>query len=551
MSRALHLFETANKSYQVALRTARDIMKFCWNKRTIVRNVRGIFRKFHLTFPVRSHMISKTDTDFRVKSHPQSRYYAIRLAPGSEDVPYATDPYDPVEVECGLRRRLVPVMPMADDLEELRNFVQEFLREHCVPLPFIDVSMDHLNEWLEHNKSYNERRKQQLRDSFESIYGPSGTALNERDYVCKSFIKREFYEESKPVRWINSRSDRFKSSIAYHNYLIERQIYGLPWFVKGRDLHELPNELVRLSRFPYILETDYSSFESGFSPEYVDCVECELFRYMLRNNPEVLHNVMRCYYQVRNGVLVPRREKLIGSFFEASTVGTRMSGEMWTSLGNGFSNLMNIMYLCRRHKVDFDGFVEGDDGLFGLSSDVIQARDFESLGFRIKMNYGSDLTHTSFCGNVFDPMELKIIIGPEQIARLFWSCSAAYLHSSKSTQMKLLRAKALSLFCQGKYTPIAGKLALKVLSIIGKEGIILDPGNKWWETHILESVSNETFMPVDITMRSRILFAEKFGIPIYDQFWIESFVEKCQCLEDLSIPYKFMPTANIEGLRLV
>jgi len=213
-----------------------------------------------------------------------------------------------------------------------------------------------------------------------------------------------------------------------------------------------------------------------------------------------------------------------------------MSGEMWTSLANGFSNLMNILFIANEHNIEVDGFIEGDDGLFGMDKAVIQEKDFEELGFRIKMNYGLSLKHTSFCGNVFDPDQMKIIVAPEQISRLFWSCANQYLHSKQAKLNWLLRAKAMSLYCLGKHTPIAGKLALKVLEIIGEGGVVLDPSNVWWEKNIAEIYKNETFKKVDISDASRALYVENYGITLEEQLLCEGIIDRATRLEDLSFP---------------
>jgi hypothetical protein len=335
-------------------------------------------------------------------------------------------------------------------------------------------------------------------------------------------------------------------------HAIEKAVYARKPFVKGRPTHELPVDLVKLTEFPWVLETDYTSFESGFSPEYCDVVECALWRYMLKNNPLILDLVLRCYYQTRGGHIVPRKEKLMNKLYVAKTVGTRMSGEMWTSLANGFANLMNIKYLCHKLKIRCKGFVEGDDGLFGMDSRRLKAHHFEELGFKIKMKYGRDLAHTSFCGNVFDPEVMKIIIAPEQIARVFWSCSSTYIHSSRKILDELLRAKAMSLYCQGKHTPIAGKLALKILQIIGPGGIRIGEGNAWWwNERIAKMLETETFAPVDVDLRSRDLYEQLYGISVRDQLSIEDHISRMTKFEDLEIPYQFMEDKFVEGERFL
>jgi hypothetical protein len=320
--------------------------------------------------------------------------------------------------------------------------------------------------------------------------------------------------------------------------------------VKGIPITELPKSLVRLRKFPHILETDYSSFESGFSPEYVDNVECALWRYVLKNNPETLDAVMRTYYEEVNGCIRPRKERLYSRYYTARCVGARMSGEMWTSLANGFSNLMNIMFLCDDLGVQFDGFVEGDDGLFGLSEDTLNEDHFAALGFKIDMLYGSDLRHTSFCGNVFDPSELNLVVSPEQIARASWTCAASYLLSRRKKRLALLRAKAMSLYCIGKHTPIAAELAYRVMTLIGAGDIILEPGTLYWKSNIMKLAESEVFRPPVITRRSRELFWEKYGFLPEEQVEMECKIRRARTLQELSLPRRFMETSILECERI-
>ncbi len=78
-----------------------------------------------------------------------------------------------------------------------------------------------------------------------------------------------------------------------------------------------------------------------------------------------------------------------------------MSGEMNTSLGNGFSNLMFMLYACEIQGIECDGIVEGDDGAFALSLKPGQKFDesiFAEMGLTIKLEKHTDLMSMSFCG---------------------------------------------------------------------------------------------------------------------------------------------------------
>jgi hypothetical protein len=269
----------------------------------------------------------------------------------------------------------------------------------------------------------------------------------------------------------------------------------------------------------------------------MEVVECQMFRYMLSKNPMILKYVMAAYYDEdgtpRENVLHHRK------LYTARVLGSRMSGEMWTSLCNGFSNLMNVLYLAERENQEIDGFVEGDDGIFGMYEPFLTSEMFRELGFNIKMQYGDDLSHTSFCGNVFDPRSLTLVVSPEQISRLFWSCSIQYIHAKTSKLIKLLRAKAMSLYITGKYTPICGPLAHQVMKIIGKGDYIVDPNQQWYENYLGISSKNLKFEKVEIPLCNRELYETKYGITIGEQLALEKFISSCTSINQLQLPFEY------------
>jgi len=91
----------------------------------------------------------------------------------------------------------------------------------------------------------------------------------------------------------------------------------------------------------------------------MDAVEFELYRFMAPDDAlgakfltdiQVMQEMNRCY----------------SKYVKIEVEATRMSGEMNTSLGNGFSNLMFMLYACHVQGIAAEGIVEGDDGVFAL-----------------------------------------------------------------------------------------------------------------------------------------------------------------------------------------
>lgn len=526
-----------------------DVNNFDWQLESSVEEETNV-PTFKVDLPVRqchstrSSFLSKAHNQIKFKStlRRKNAVYATTLGPVSFDAPWCADPHDQKDLECGYRKRIIPEMPVVDQsiLGDFRMFVSSYLAKHLVPLPHLsDKDRDTLFEsWVSKQQSYSKTRKSQLRTAYLSV---KDKPLEEKDYYVKSFIKREFYEEPKFPRFINSRSDRFKARVAACIHLIEDQVYHLPQFVKHKPITSLPKDLANLSKYSYILETDYSSFESGFNPFYVDSCECQLWRYMLQNNPDLLEDVLKCYYQVVEGVMIPRIERLYNDEFEARVQGSRMSGDMWTSLGNGFSNLMNVSYFANKRNENFDGFVEGDDGIFGMDHPFMNKADYESLGFKIKMEYVHDLNETCFCGNLFDLKDQKTVISPEQIARVFWTCNAQYLTGPDRFRTGLLRSKAMSLNVTGKFTPIAGPLSEKICSILGS-GLVVSH-DKWKFENILKYFDwNDVKSSVPIS--SRLLYQSKFGITVEEQIMLERLINNANSISDLYLPMRFLNWSN-------
>lgn len=493
---------------------------------------------------------------------PTTSEYALNLGCMTTSIPYVVDPNSKLNLLMAFCKRISPKMPLADIsvLQRFQNFVQSWIETNLIPLePHRFDGKDYLGHWLKENHKYTLGRKRELMriasentDDFKKPF-----ELLEKHYTAKSFVKREFYPELKVPRFINSRSDLFKAAVAPYIKDIESQVYsvkdpytGYKYFVKHEKIMDLPQKLVSLTQYPWILETDYSSFESGFSPMYVDVCECALWRYMLSNNPEALRNVLRCYYQDNDGRRVPRLDVCIGQRYVFKTVGTRLSGEMWTSLGNGFSNLMNILFIAQEHNIRLSGFVEGDDGIFGMERPVISQDDFERLGFKIKMAYGQSINHTSFCGNIFHPQVLELMVEPEQAIRLFWTVSKTYFGARPPILRALLRAKAQSLFCQGKYTPIIAKLASKLIQLLGPGRTIVDVNNKWWEWQMLELAKNENFEYKEINPLNRELYAQRFNVSIQDQLLMEDLIERATTIEELDVTMVYQWRSQVNQIKL-
>jgi hypothetical protein len=212
-----------------------------------------------------------------------------------------------------------------------------------------------------------------------------------------------------------------------------------------------------------------------------------------------------------------------------------MSGEMCTSLGNGFSNLMFMLFMCEQKGcTNVSGVVEGDDGLFKMTGDYPGEEDFKKLGLVIKLELHDRLESASFCGLVFDKLDRRNITDPlEVLANLGWT-SERYTGASKRTHKALLRSKALSLLYQYPGCPI--------ISVLAKRLLYLTDDVSWYDLRKVHLEERNTYMreqnyeawrawqkhkvaDAPIGIRTRMLMSDLYGISVPSQLLIERQLE--------------------------
>jgi len=409
------------------------------------------------------------------------------------------DTNDPFTVECAFKKRLlrdVPV-PQAGRLKKLRLFVREFLRLN-VP----HVQAPSFEEWLG-STSYNLEQKQQKRDAYEDLRGGRPT-IRQCSHI-DTFVKSEFYVTWKHARMINSRCDAFKVWSGPRFKAIEDAVYALPEFIKHIPVPERPAkvaEMRKVGRRYYA--TDFTAFESHFTPEVLDSIECELYRWCLCDDVDAEYlcqalmglNKMR----TRTGV-------------RAEVHGRRMSGDMCTSLGNGFTNLMLAKFLVSEKGGTLTGFVEGDDGLFATDVELTSA-DYASLGFTTKIEEVFDPCTASFCGMIFSESG-EIIRDPQKFLMGFgWTQS--FINAGPRIMDELLRAKALSTCYETPQCPIVGAMARYALKCT--EHVHPRFVRDGYHEVLPDVINVPEFCPA---VDTRELFATVYGIPVNVQLTIE------------------------------
>lgn len=424
---------------------------------------------------------------------------------------------------CLMRFCRNPPSVSKSTLKRITRFVRKYVRSHYTPIASdADVSFEN---WLDHT-NYTEARKVELRRVWYAQ-----PCIVRKDLQVDGFIKKESYEGYKPPRGINSRSDRFKCATGPFFKLIEEEVYHQPCFdgvnithdpammgpfIKHIPVHLRPSFIqTYLGSYPgRYYETDYSQFEKHFTPEVMMAIEMVLYKHMLKNFPAA--------YKLIESTMCGTN-KCVYNTFRIKIKGRRMSGEMCTSLGNGFSNLMLFNYVAHSKGGTACGIVEGDDALF-YSSVELNANDFKNLGFDIKILVHSDLTRTAFCGMMMS-RSLSLLRNPAKVLLKFGWTFSPFRNSGEKVRMGLLKAKALALAYECPRCPILSALAKRVLFVLAD--VKARPDNNFWDVQTFNwatefSAQTQVQLALGPSDEDRLDFMDIFGVTVDVQREIES-----------------------------
>jgi hypothetical protein len=413
--------------------------------------------------------------------------------------PLCLDSNDPETVECAFRQRLLRDVPPFDKakLAKFKLFVRQFLRTNVAKARILEFE-----EWLE-STSYDVARKDQLREAYRELKG--GRPTRHQASHIDTFVKSESYPTWKHARMINSRADAFKVWSGPRFKAIEEVVYQLPEFIKHVPVCKRPKVIRNLRKAGrHYYATDFTAFESHFVPEFLDACECELYRWCLSEDSDA---------EFLCSVLMGKNAMRTRTGVRAEVLGRRMSGDMCTSLGNGFSNLMLAKFIVAEKHGELCGFVEGDDGLFATDI-ALTAADYAQLGFTIKIEEVLDPCEASFCGMIFSD-SMEIIRDPKRFLMGFgWTHSV--LGGGSRVMDELLRAKALSCVYETPQCPIVGafaRYALRSTSYVSPRFV-----RDGWHEKLPDVIDVPDFAPAIAT---RQLFSVMYGIPISVQLEIE------------------------------
>lgn len=436
---------------------------------------------------------------------------------------------------AGALARILRRVPSASTakLRHARSFVRIWLKTHVQPLARdTEISFEQFREHLR-SQGYNLERIQEYEEAWGRVQ--RGEKFDPR--ACKGHTKPEDYPEFKFARMICSRSDTMKVLFGMYTMLIDRVMYELPYFIKHVPVCQRAAFIASHAKDGYsVLETDHTAFEAHMTPDVMQVFELELYRHVLKNvsGGKMIVELMKKTFAGENVVTFKG--------FSCSVAGRRMSGDMVTSLGNGFTNLMVLLYLMEQHGHRPDTYfvvVEGDDGLCQVyvrsDKDLPQGPEFDSLGFEVKMERRENLASSSFCTMVFDPEDKQNIIDPaEAVVKFGWSRSKEA--SCPRNLPGLLRAKALSLMCEAPGCPFLRNLAEYGLRVTQGACPKFDKHEHWWNQQLQIDKHLGECLRTSVGINSRHVMAATFGVSVEQQLSLETYLDSLSSLQPLSHP---------------
>jgi len=412
--------------------------------------------------------------------------------------------------------------------------LHQFVKNWCKNIRALDASDDvSFNTWLE-GTLYTRRKKKELEVLRQETYIKNVPFVSQYKYV-KCFIKNESYSTYKVPRAILARADEFKIRVGPIFKAIENRLfsleapYGYPYFIKKVPIPDRPKVILDClgvslayvdrptEHLRRVMATDYSQFEASFQEDIMKNIELPFYEFMTCFLTE--HEEFMNFVSDLMGV-----NTCIFKNWIFKILCRRMSGEMNTSLGNGFSNLMITLFTLSFHKCQrIRLFVEGDDCVCSYDGPIIDSKFLLNLGFLVKMKYLTSPSLASFCGQIFDLSSLVVITDPVKVILNFAWANMKYVNSAHFIKQGLIRSRAMSLLYQFPGCPIVQSVATTFIRVTRDYLPFLDTTEDRYHQEIIRDALRVSLVTKEVSMSSRELMFEVFGISVAHQLLIEEY----------------------------
>jgi len=419
---------------------------------------------------------------------------------------------------------------------EIAEFVNRVLKEE-----FPRVSPLEWDDYISHT-SWTDEQKAEITLAHDALRDGTPSVRDRRKR--KAFQKVERYLEYKPPRCIMAPLNSVKAFMGPAIAAVERVVFALEPFIKHVPVPDRPAKIVGLKRAGLrYYSTDFTAFESHFTPEIYGLFECALYRHCLHDwkHVETLCQIVSGWHVIKVNNI------------KAVVKGRRMSGDMCTSLGNGFTNYMLARFLMERQGCDFSGFVEGDDGIFATSA-VLTKELYQQCGFTIKIEEIDDPCRASFCGMICTESAQSIVNPVKWIIGMNWSHTMIY--SGDQKQLALLKGKCMSAIYEAPSCPVTSVIARSLLKrLTSLDAIYVDDQ---YHDRVPVEFRQRTFEQLPAfqpTMDTRALYELEFGVSISSQYLLEESVGKPEFMRIFErvvpVPFKQAVAMNHFAARFI
>jgi len=422
-------------------------------------------------------------------------------------------------------------------------------------------------EWIA-SVNQSEKRKQQLREVFLDLQSgifPAPEYGFKDPRICESFVKDEPYEEEKPPRWINASMDIIKVAFGPYADMCMHRLVENKSFIKTVPVSERAKVIWddlggcdgwAQSSDATAMEDHYANMPDG-DPRYR--ISNELMIHLGGGTlvtPEQLTAVKFLFHTTPGLTSVPssltgeiwdriNQSATISDLFKNVMDGYRAmsmrnfghilvnailcSGEMNTSFKNGASMFTMCNYASFQISRGVHPYCvskhEGDDALCVYSMKGPDQQWWIDHGWVVKVEFEGKANEASFCGLVFDPVDLVSVPDIRKTLAKFGWTRRKYVRSSYKMRMSLLRSKALSMASEYVDVPILGALAHRMIQLTSTVLVrksIVDSMSQYERERYISSLQTKNWQRrPNVGVCTRHLVERLQGISVSTQLEIE------------------------------
>lgn len=354
--------------------------------------------------------------------------------------------------------------------------------------------------------------------------------------TVQSFLKLEFYDSKKKPRWINPRTDEFKSMVGNIVHTMDEVIYDCfsEFHVKHMNNSMRRDKLIRKFGKLAVTTTDFTSWEATVKSELMNCTEIELLKRLFSDTVPA-HKLAFIIY-AWTGI----QTCVTTAGVKMHTEAQRQSGEVTTS-GFNFLTDMTVtlfsyykQFFLEKTMVQFisemsqlvPALFEGDDGIHRCGRGVLTADTYVQLGLIAKMEYHETLNTASFCGQVFSFEEDVVITNPIKVILKFGWANIKYY--GIKNKLPLIIAKAYSFAYQYMQCPIIYPVCKNIVDNYADVAFNKQTLRKLIDPYKIEQIAlGKQLPPVNIELGARNFMAQVMGISESDQIAIEEELISC------------------------